>query len=249
MTPESKNVLITGASSGLGRGLATWFAGKGLKVYAAGRRLEQLESLKAQAGDHIVPVQLDVSQGDETVERIAALDKECGGLDLVVANAGVGDVTHGKKIDWRRVKQILDVNVTGAAGTLCAALPGMVSRGRGHLVAVSSLASFLPVPRMAAYNASKSFLTSFAEGLRFDVERLGLFVTVIHPGYIKSEMTAKNTFKMPFLLETDDAVNRMGLAIMANARELNFPWQMSAIIRSAAALPKILQHFAVRRVL
>jgi short-subunit dehydrogenase len=246
MTPEFKTALITGASSGLGRGLAAYFAKKGLTVYAAARRADRLESLAVEAGNNIKPLQLDVADADATHARITALDTECGGLDLVIANAGVSGPTQGKRMNWATAKQIIDVNIAGAAATLCAPLPGMVSRGKGHLVAISSLASYVQVPKYSMYGASKAFLSSFAEGLRLDVEQLGITVTTIEPGFVKSEMTDKNSFKMPFILETADAVERMAKAILANERQLTFPWQLSALVQSAAAMPKAIQRLAAR---
>jgi len=236
-----KTALITGASSGLGRGLAVWFAKQGVTVYAAARRTAALESLREEAGELIKPLTLDVAKADQTHERITALDAECGGLDLVIANAGIGTLTNGKRIEWPAVKNIIDVNVSGALATLCAPLPGMVKRGRGHLVGVSSLASRIPAPRLSTYCASKTFLSMWLDSLRLDVEKLGVSVTTLQPGYVKSEMTAQNKpGQMPFILETDDAVERMGKAIVRRAKLHSFPWQISASIGLANMLPKSL---------
>src|SRR4051812_30457840 len=107
---DYKNALITGASSGLGRGIAAHFARAGVRVYAAARRTAELESLKAEAGENIVPLTLDVSDGDATEARVRALDAECGGLDLVVANAGVAEQSYGKRIKWEPISRMLKVN-------------------------------------------------------------------------------------------------------------------------------------------
>ena len=155
-----RTALITGASSGLGRGLALWFAERGVEVYAAARRTAELDRLR-EAGRRlpgsITPVTLDVGDADATRTEIIELDRRCGGLDLVVANAGTSGVTDARNIDWHRTEKIIDVNVTGAAATLCAALPGMVARDRGHIVGVSSMARYRGMPQHAAYSASKAF--------------------------------------------------------------------------------------------
>ena len=247
MSAPFRRALITGASSGLGRALALWFARQGVVVYAAARRVEQLESLKAEAPEHIIPMVLDVSDADATHDAVRALDESCGGLDLVVANAGVGDQMSAEKIEWSRVRKVLDVNVLGATATLCGALPGMVARKRGQLVGVSSLAASISLPKTAAYNSSKSFLTAFLESLRLDVEQHGVAVTVIHPGFVKTEMTAKNRFPMPFLLETDDAAQRVGRAITGQARFFSFPWPTAFVVWLAGALPRPLLRFIARR--
>ena len=247
MTAPFRRALITGASSGLGRALAVWFAKQGVTVYAAARRAEQLESLKAEAPQYIIPMLLDVSDADATNEAVRALDASCGGLDLVIANAGTGDQMSAEKVEWSRVRKVLDVNVMGAAATLCGALPGMVARKRGHLVGVSSLAASISLPKTAAYNSSKSFLTGFLESLRLDVEQHGVSVTVIHPGFVKSEMTAKNTFQMPFLLETDDAAQRVGRAIVKQTRFFSFPWPTAFVVWLTGALPRPILRFIARR--
>lgn len=235
---EYRNALVTGASSGLGRGLAAWFARKGVRVFAAARRMEQLEALRAEEpSSNIEAVELDVSNAKRTLDRIQVLDRECGGLDLVIANAGVGFDTSGRKIRWEHVEKTIDVNVKGAAATLVAALPGMVERKRGHLVGISSIAAFRGLPRTAAYCASKAFLSTFLEGLRIDLRGTGVSVTTIYPGYVKSEMTDRNKGRMPFLLETQDAVERMGKAITREERTFVFPWQMSLVSKPMRVLP------------
>lgn len=243
-----KTALITGASSGLGRGLAAWFAQRGVKVYAAARREEQLQQLKAEAGDNIVPFKLDVSDSDATFDRVKQLDADIGGLDLVVANAGVGEDTRVKRLKWESVRRMIDVNVTGATATLLGALPAMVERKRGHLVGVSSLAGLLPLPASSAYCATKAYLRMFLDSVRIDVAKHGVDVTSIHPGFVKSEMTAKNDPKeMAFLLETDDAVNRMGKAIVRREEVFAFPWQLSSIIGAATALPRPARQAILKR--
>jgi NADP-dependent 3-hydroxy acid dehydrogenase YdfG len=243
-----KTALITGASSGLGRGLAAWFAQRGVKVYAAARREDALATLQTEVGENIVPLKLDVSDGEATFERVKALDTEVGGLDLIVANAGVGEDTRVKRFKWESVQRMIDVNVTGASATLLGALPAMVERKRGHLVGISSLAGLLPLPASSAYCATKSYLRMFLDSVRIDVAKYGIDVSSIHPGFVKSEMTAKNNPKeMAFLLETDDAVNRMGKAIVRREEVFAFPWQLSSIIGAAAALPRPARQAILKR--
>ena len=249
MTAPWKTALVTGASSGLGRGLAIWLTKRGVKVYAAARRLELLEALKEEAGELIVPLRLDVSDADATFAAVNKLDAECGGLDLVVANAGLGDETRPKKLRWESIKQMLDVNVGGATATLCGAMPGMIERGHGQLVGISSLAGLMPLPRSSTYSATKAYLAMFLNSLRIDVEPLGLVVTSIHPGFVKTPATAKNKPEaMPFLLEADDAVNRMGKAMVRGAKVFAFPWQLTSLIGLANTMPRALQTAVLKKV-
>ncbi|WP_426745252.1 SDR family NAD(P)-dependent oxidoreductase [Myxococcus faecalis] len=245
-----RTALVTGASSGLGRGLALWLARRGLRVFAAGRRVPQLQALAAEAqaaGATVEPVELDVSRAEPLMEKLRELDSECGGLDLVIANAGVGGVTHGKRLEWDKVRSIIDTNVTGAVATLTAVLPSMVERRRGHVVGISSLAAHRGLAGHAAYSASKAFLGTFMESLRVDLAGTGVCVTCIFPGFVKSEMTAANHFPMPFLMETDAAVELMGSAILRGETEVSFPWQLAIPSRLAKVLPNPLFDAAARR--
>lgn len=250
MNVPYKNALITGASSGLGRGLSLWFAKKGVRVFAAARRAENLDSLRKEAeaaGGVLEPVMLDVADSARTREVVSKLDRDSGGLDLVVANAGVGIDTPGKRFGWEALEQMVRVNVLGAAATLTAALPHMVERKRGHLVGVASLASYRGMPRMAGYSGTKAFLRVFLESLRIDLKPLGIHVTTLSPGFVKSEMTAKNKFPMPFLLETEDAVGRMASAILRGDSEYAFPLPMAATMKLLEGLPNPIFDLAAKR--
>ena len=242
-----RTALITGASSGMGRGLAAHFARLGVKVYAAARRAELLEQLRTEVGENIVPLTLDVADADATCARVQAIDAECGGLDLVVANAGAGRETSGRRIKWPDVRRLIDINVTGAIATLCGALPGMVERKRGHIAAVGSLAARLPLPRNSTYCATKAFLSMWLDSVRLDLKGTGVAVTLIEPAFVKSELSEKNPFPMPFLLETEDAVRRIASGLLARDQICAFPWQYQAAIGFGRSLPRPLRLNLLRR--
>src|SRR3954469_22338096 len=151
-----KTVFVTGASGGLGRGLALHYAKQGAKVFAAARRKDELGKLASES-ENIVPIVLDVADLDALADAIHG----AGDLDMVIANAGIGHPTSARKIDWMWVRKILDVNVTAACVTIAAALPRMVERNQGHVVAMSSLAAFRGMPGNATYCASKAAIHTF----------------------------------------------------------------------------------------
>lgn len=245
---EYRTALITGASSGIGRALAAFFARRGTRVFAAARRADRLEALRRELPEGALePVDLDVADSPRVLERIQEIDRGCGGLDLVVANAGVGGETHGRHLSWENLERIIQVNVTGAAATLAAALPRMVERSRGHLVGISSIAAARGMPGHAGYSASKAFLSNLLEGLRIDLAGTGVRVTCVHPGFVKSEMTAQNRFWMPFLLETDDAAERIGRAILRGRDVLTFPLPLAVGMTAMRLVPARLFGFAARR--
>jgi short-subunit dehydrogenase len=239
-----RTVLVTGASSGLGRGLAAHYARQGATVHALARRTEALATLTSEVAarggsGRVVPVALDVSDSGAQVAAIRAAEEQAGGaIDLVVANAGISEPTPGSHIDWRLVKQILDVNVSAACVTLAAALPSMVRRGSGTVVAISSLAAFRGFPGSGAYCASKAALHTFMESLRVDLRGTGVRAVCVYPGFVKTEMTAKNQFFMPFLMELDDAVRVMVRGIDRGDAVVAFPSAMSALARAVRAVPR-----------
>jgi short-subunit dehydrogenase len=235
-----RSVFITGASGGLGRGLSLHYAKQGATVFAAARRKDELSRLSAEAPQGaIVPVPVDVQDSEALVKAIHRAEEEAGGaLDMVIANAGIGQPTNARKMDWQVVKRILEVNVTAACVTLAAALPKMVERNAGHIVAVSSLAAFRGMPGNASYCASKAALRIWMESVRVDLRRTGVRATTIYPGFVKTELTAKNKFRMPFLMELDDAVQAMARGLARGAKTISFPLPMAALTRTLAAIPR-----------
>src|SRR5262249_35903679 len=127
---------------------------------------------------------LDASDGDATYEAVRAVDARLP-LDVCIANAGVGGITPGKKLEWPRIKAILETNLVGAAATIAAAVPGMVARGDGRIVGIASVAGFRGLPRFSAYSASKAGLITLLESLRIDLHGTGVSVTTVCPGYVQ----------------------------------------------------------------
>ncbi len=240
MAHSPGSVFITGASSGLGRGLALHYAKSGATVHAAARREDELSKLAKEApAGNVVPVPLDVRDSEALVGAIHRAEQASGGaLDLVIANAGVGKPTPARKIDWSAVKSIFDVNTTAACVTIAAALPKMVERDEGHVVMISSLAAFRGMPGNAAYSASKAAVATFMESVRVDLQPTRVLATTIYPGFVKTELTAKNRFPMPFLMELDRAVEVMTRGIARGAKTIAYPLPMVAFTRTLGFVPR-----------
>jgi len=230
----------------LGRGLALAFGKKGVHVIAAARRKAELDSLVAAiiaAGGSAEAMVLDCGDADAVYETVRALDRRRP-LDLVIANAGAGFPTPARALDWRKVKQIFDLNTLGAVATLSGALGGMVERDSGHLVAMASLAGYRGLPGSAAYCASKAALIAFCESLRIDLRRSGVAVTSICPGFVATDMTAKIKGKLPFLVKLEDAVAIMCKAIEARQAHCAFPRPMAAAARAGQLMPRSMYEWA-----
>lgn len=248
-----RTALITGASSGIGRSLARRLARDGVQVVLCARRTAQLDEVAAEithAGGRAKVLTLDVSDPTRTVEAVRAADDELGGLDLVVANAGLGRVFPPEKTEWEALAPVLALNFTGAIATLTAVLPRMVARDRGHLVAVSSLAAYTPMPRGAAYCSGKAGLSMFMNALRLDLVGSGVGVTTVHPGFVRTEMNARNTQPMPLVMEADAAADLIVERLRSSPATIDFPLPMAGFAKVMAVLPQpvaaaILKRFPV----
>ncbi len=244
----TSTVLITGASSGIGREMATWYASRGHTVLAAARRLARLEALSERCAG-IVPVALDVSDSAATAATIESLDDEHGGIDVIIANAGVGFPTPGDRARWTEVEALLQVNVNGAAATLTAILPRMVQRGRGRIAGVSSVARHAGLGAYSGYCGSKAFLSIFLQSLRVDLVGTGVSVTCIEPGFVKSEMSDKieGRAPMPFIAETATAADVFCRAVERGARTIAYPRVHAVASRALRWLPSFAYEPLARR--
>ncbi len=236
-----KNVLITGASSGIGAALARRYAGRGDRVWLAARRVDRLgaevDAIRS-AGGTAQAVPLDVEDAEALEPALHKLDADAGGFDVVIANAGVGGRgTTASRLRFGDVKRVLAVNFTGAVATLLAAQQPMLARGRGNLAVVSSLAAELALPIALDYGAAKAGLSYFTEAMRLDLAPRGVRVTLVHPGFVKSEMTAKNRFPMPFILDTDAAAALIVRGVDRGAARVRFPFAYTAAFALAKRLP------------
>jgi NAD(P)-dependent dehydrogenase (short-subunit alcohol dehydrogenase family) len=280
---SDKVVLITGASSGIGRGLAVELARRGAKLGLMARGVAAQKALGAAVGGRRstdLPVPIVPSPAlEEVVKEIeektgshskttaartlllpadvrdpravrAAADRlraEFGKIDVLIANAGVGATTEATELDPEDVARIISVNVLGAVNSVAAVLPEMAKRGSGQLVAISSLSAYRGLRKSAAYCASKASLSSFFESLRIDLIGSGVNVTIIHPGFIKTPLTAGRKADMPFLMELDYAVNKIIGAIEKQKKSYAFPWQLATIVRAAMVMPNFMYDWISRR--
>ncbi|MEZ5425706.1 MAG: SDR family NAD(P)-dependent oxidoreductase [Pyrinomonadaceae bacterium] len=236
-----KVVLLTGASSGIGEALAIAMAEKGAKVGLLARRREMLkpiaERIEASGGTARF-FAADVTEKDKLFEAAESIRREFGRIDILIANAGIGgNNPETRNLDPDAVKKVIDINLIGAVNSVAAVLPGMLERGSGQLVAISSLAGFRGLPRSAAYSASKAGMTAFFESVRLDVQSKGVSVTIIQPGFIKTPLTSGRAAKMPYLMELEDAVPYFLGAIENKKKFSAFPWQLATFVRLARIFP------------
>ena len=222
----NKTVIITGASSGIGAALATAFASKGYNLGLAARRIDKLDVLARQLEDiyhvQVAIVALDVQQDAQVAPALSRLAQELGQVDIVVANAGVTGVRRSGSGNIEIDKTIFQTNVIGAIATLDAATKIFLAQGHGHLVGMSSFSAFSPLPTSAAYSASKAALTNYMNAMRLELINKKINVTVIHPGFIKTDI-APHMDKYPFVIEADVAAQQMVRAIEINKANVIVP--------------------------
>ncbi len=238
---NGKVVFLTGASSGIGEGLALALAKRGAVLGLAARRKEQLEDLadrcKVAIGwARVFP--LDVTDEIAVAQAADELRGEFGHIDILIANAGIGgNDDETRSYTPQAVKKVIDTNLLGAVNAVYAVVPKMLERGSGQIVAISSLAGFRGLPKSAAYSASKAGMTAFFESVRLDVKHKGVDVTIIQPGFIKTPLTSGRENKMPFLMELADAIPLIIKAIEKKKAFAAFPWQLATIVRAGKFRP------------
>src|SRR5579885_97065 len=182
--------LVTGAGSGLGRQLALRLAAEGARIAAVDLSAEALAKLTAElAGKPVATAVADVADVNALRAAVPQLEQQLGPVDLLIANAGIGRETSALAFRAEDVAAQVNVNLIGVANSIDAVLPGMLARRRGHLAAISSLASYRGLPKMAGYCASKAGVNNLLDGLRLELKPLGIAVTTICPGWIRTPLT------------------------------------------------------------
>jgi len=246
---SNKVVLITGASSGIGRGLALEFARRGTAVGLFARRASLLKEIAQgieNSGGKALALPGDVTNSASVRAAACELRRTFGYIDVLVANAGIGGTTYAVDLCEKEVADLIHINVIGVVNSVTAVVPHMIQRGSGHLVAISSLAAYRGLPKSAAYCASKAGVSALFESLRIDLMGTGVSVSTIHPGFIKTPLTAGRK-RMPYLMELDDAVQKIMRAIERRKKTYSFPWQLASIVRACMILPNpIYDWIAVR---
>jgi short-subunit dehydrogenase len=254
MQPAPKRALVTGASSGIGLHLARRLASRGLEVWLAARRAETLQkevdAINA-AGGRAHALVLDIADVDACVARLTKLDEESGGIDLVVANAGMAGARGAiplPECSWADVRDMLHTNLLGAAATIYPFIAPMLKRGHGHIVGVSSLSADLPVARAAPYGASKAGLTFLLESADIELRAAGVAVTIVHPGFVKTPASdeLEGLTPMPLKVPVEKAVAIIDRGIQRRARMVRFPWLLGALARVTAWLPRWLTSPIIR---
>ncbi len=225
MTPPT--VLVTGAARGIGRGTALALADRGCKLGLIDRDAGPLEATAKELearGATVATGSADVADRDSLFEAVRTIEAKLGPTNVLVACAGIGGLTQVPDLDIDGLRAMLKVNVVGVAQSIEAVLPGMIERGSGHIVGVSSVAGFRGMPWMASYSASKAALSAYLEALRPALKRRGVTITTACPGFVRTALTRDTPFRNPVkMMEPEEAGRRIARAALRRPRNCVFP--------------------------
>ncbi len=239
---SAKRIFISGASSGIGRALSMRMAKDGHTVIASARRHSLLSDLALEAANaglpgKIIPFALDVTDRFAHRDGIEKLESDLGAIDMVICNAGYYQPTDVAKFNADEVLNMMNINFNGVIYMLDAVLPKMIARRSGHVAIVASVAGYSGLPNAAAYGASKAALINLSESLHNDLKPHGVHLQVINPGFVKTPLTDKNEFNMPFLIEADAAVEHIARGLQSKQFEIKFPAIFAYILKFLRILP------------
>lgn len=238
--PADGSAWVTGASSGIGRALALDLARDGFTVFATARSEDDLERLAGEANGlkgKIIAAPSDVTDAQAMAELVGRIDGEGPGLALAVFNAGVYLPVHGETLRVEDFDKTFAVNLSGVVNGLVPAVGRMKTRGRGQLAIVSSVTGYGGLPTSAAYGATKAALINLAESLKFDLDKFGIRIQIIAPGFVDTPATADNAFTMPALMQPDKAAARIAAGLKSSAFEITFPRRFTYVLKALQFLP------------
>ncbi|MBO0615173.1 SDR family NAD(P)-dependent oxidoreductase [Thiothrix fructosivorans] len=227
---------LVGASSGIGQALAFALAEVGWKVAISARRIEPLQAMQAR-NPLLTPYPLDVTDVQSLHQAAAAITRELGDIELCVLNAGDYTPMPLADFDLTLFRKLCDVNYLGVVNGLDAILPLMLTRGRGQILLTASIAGYRGLPKSAPYSASKAAVISLAESLHLELKAKGVLLRVVNPGFVRSPLTDKNAFKMPFLMEVEGAAQAIMRDLPRQNFEIAFPKRFAYLMKALRILP------------
>lgn len=233
MNWTGKTYWLVGASEGLGREVAKKIAAAGAKVVVSARSEDRLESLVEEIGENASYVTVDVTDS----AAVDAAAKQIGHIDGVVYLAGVYWPMKASEWDNEKANLMAEINYLGGSRVVGSVIGPMVDRDAGHIVLTGSLSGFRGLPGAIGYSASKAGLMALAESMQADLRKTGVRVQVINPGFIKTRLTEKNDFEMPFIMEPEDAAQVFFDHMDSGGFKRSFPTVFSWVFRLSQFMP------------
>ncbi len=250
MTIPWQTAWVTGASSGIGRELALQLATKNIKVFASARRTDKLKILSS-LNDNIYPISMDVSQINDVRKKTNFFLEDDNLPDLIILNAGVSKLFTIDKIEesYQEIVRSMDVNYFGVINCLAVLLPSMIKRKRGHIAVMASVAGYRGLPNSLAYSPTKAALINLVEILRTELTPIGITVSVINPGFVDTDASRINKFRMPKMVSVEYAAEKILRDLKKLKYEVAFPFGFTFFIKFLRILPNSLYFFIIRRLI
>lgn len=245
-----KRIWMVGASEGIGEALAKDLAAEGAIIALSARSEDKIKSLASQlSGNGHLAIPLDVTK-QETVQLVwQLLTKQWPSVDVVIYNAGTYDPMGAAEYDLARTQRMMDVNFNGILHVLQPVLPAYVQAKAGHIILVGSVAGYRGLPKAIGYGASKAALIHLAENLKVDLAAHNIRVQVVNPGFVKTRLTEKNEFPMPFIITPEEASKRILKGLKSGRFETHFPKRLSLGLKFMQLLPYRLYFWIVDKAL
>lgn len=246
--PAGRLIWITGASYGLGREVALQLARRGDRVAVSARSADKLKELAGEAPEgRILPYELDVTDGQATAETVARIEAEHGPIDIALLNAGTHEPVSADDFKAATLCKLVELNLMGTANCLEPLLATLRNRRRGQIAIVASVAGYRGLPTSAAYGATKAGLINMAESLKPECDRLGVKMQIVNPGFVRTPLTDRNPFPMPFLMEPEDAAGALIRGLDGDGFEITFPKRFTYLLKILRCLPYALYFPMIRR--
>jgi short-subunit dehydrogenase len=237
---QSRIAWVTGASRGIGAAVARHLARDGWTVAASARDATELKALSHEPEElpgRIVGFPLDVSDPEACSRVYAEIGSSMGPVDLVILNAGTHEPIDGIRFSVAPVRMLVEINLMGAVHCLAPVIQDFVARGWGRIGVVASAAGYRGLPTASGYGATKAGLINMCEALRPELEPAGVILSCIVPGFVKTTLTDRNPFAMPFLMDVDDAAARIVRGLETRRFEITFPRRFTYLLKLLRLLP------------
>ncbi|MBN8549064.1 MAG: SDR family NAD(P)-dependent oxidoreductase [Deltaproteobacteria bacterium] len=248
---KDKVIWLTGASSGIGEALAFELGRRGAILALSARNREALERISSdltKSGARVLVAPCDVLDIEQTKATANLVTKTLGTIDIVIANAGTHIFSVPEKFDSAEYLGLMQLNYGGLLHTIESVVPAMIARRGGYIVGVASMAGYRALPRAAAYGASKAAAIHFLESLRFHLAEHGIAVSIVNPGFVKTPLTDKNDFRMPFLIDAREAAATICDGMERQKLEIAFPSVFKWIMKISQLLPDFIYRPIVRSI-
>ncbi len=247
-----KNILITGASSGIGKALALHYAKTAAFLFLTGRNEERLQETVKQVKEvakdshnncYVYSQILDVANEDECYNTISQFDSVAN-IDLVIANAGISGLQARHSNPARQLRKVMEINLIGVINSVEPLMDFMIQRKHGHIALVSSMAGLLPLPSSPAYSASKSAVLTWGDAIAPKLKENNVNLSVICPGFVRSRITDENSFHMPFFMEAEDAAKIIAKKLAKGKQRIAFPLPLYLVVSLMSSIP-----YSIKRII